>query len=199
MLRIGLTGGIGSGKSTVAALFELQGIPVYRADDAAKRLLNEDPALKAEVIRLFGPESYTPEGLNRAHLSRQAFSNPELLSALNNLVHPATIRDARAWMQQQAGAPYALKEAALIFETASDEGLDKVIGVYAPAAMRIHRVMERDGVSRDEVISRMNRQISETIKMRLCDYVIRNDGSELLIPQVMQLHETLLALAREAG
>lgn len=195
MLRIGLSGGIGSGKSTVAALFEVLGIPVYRADDASKRLLNEDPVLKESVIRHFGPECYSNGTLNRRYLAAQVFSDPAKLSALNALVHPATIRDAREWMNRQS-APYVLKEAALIFETGSDEDLDKVIGVYCPAAMRVRRVMERDGVTREEVISRMNRQISETIKMRLCDYVINNDGQQLLIPQVLELHQSLLELSK---
>ena len=198
MLKIGLTGGIGSGKSTVAAIFEVLGIPVYRADDASKRLLQDDPELRASVIQHFGAAVYPNGILNRKYLADRVFSDPHQLAILNNLVHPATIRDAREWMAQQT-APYVIKEAALIFETGSDEDLDKVIGVYSPAALRVRRVMERDGVTREEVISRMNRQISETVKMRLCDYVINNDGQEMVIPQVLKLHEIFLQEGNAAG
>lgn len=186
MLRIGLTGGIGSGKSTVAKIFETLGIPVYYADDASKRMMNENEELKAAIQKHFGEETYSNGELNRKHLSSLVFNNPEKLLLLNSIVHPATIKDAEDWMQQQT-APYAIKEAALIFESGSQEFLDKVIGVYAPKAVRINRVMQRDNVSRDEVISRMNKQINEEIKMRLCDYVVTNDEQELLIPQVLKL------------
>lgn len=190
MLRIGLTGGIGSGKSTVAKIFETLGIPVYYADDAGKKLMNENEALKALIQQHFGKDTYSNGELNRKHLSSLVFNNPEKLALLNSIVHPATIKDADEWMSRQ-DAPYAIKEAALIFESGSQEHLDKVIGVYAPAAIRINRVMQRDNTSREEVISRMNRQINEEIKMRLCDYVVINDEQQLVIPQVISIHEAL--------
>ena len=186
MLKIGLTGGIGSGKSTVARIFETLGIPVYYADDAGKRLMNENEALKTAIQKHFGEATYTNGKLNRQLLSSLVFNDPEKLKLLNSLVHPATIKDAEEWMQQQS-SPYAIKEAALIFESGSQAQLDKVIGVYAPVAVRIHRVMQRDNASREAVISRMNRQINEEIKMRLCDYVVKNDEQQLLIPQVLIL------------
>jgi dephospho-CoA kinase len=193
MQRIGLTGGIGSGKSTVAKIFETLGIPVYYADDASKMMMNENEELKAQVIKLFGEQSYTEGKLNRSYISSIVFSNPEKLALLNSVVHPATIKDAEDWMKKQQ-APYAIKEAALIFESGSQENLDRVIGVYAPAALRIQRVMQRDKASREEIISRMNKQIDEEIKMRLCDCVIVNDEQQLLIPQVMKIHNELLQL-----
>ena len=186
MLRIGLTGGIGSGKSTVAKIFETLGIPVYYADDASKKMMNENDELKKAIQKNFGEETYTDGLLNRKLLSSLIFNNPEKLAILNSIVHPATIKDAADWMKKQT-APYAIKEAALIFESGSQAQLDKVIGVYAPAAVRINRVMQRDNSTRDEVISRMNKQIDEEMKMRLCDYVIVNDEQELLIPQVVAL------------
>ena len=196
MLKIGITGGIGSGKSTVGHIFETLGIPVYYADDAAKRLMNEDAELKQQVEQLFGDAAYTNGKLDRAYLSAQVFNNPDKLAILNALVHPATIADAAKWMQQQS-APYAIKEAALIFESGAQENLDKVIGVFAPKSVRIKRVMNRNGITREEVMARMNKQINETIKMRLCNYIITNDEQQLLIPQVLALHKLLLELQQE--
>ena len=196
MLKVGITGGIGSGKSTVAHIFETLGIPVYYADDAAKKLMNEDEGLKQQVRQQFGEAAYTNGQLNRAFLSAQVFNNPDKLAMLNAIVHPATIADAAKWMQQQS-APYAIKEAALIFESGAQENLDKVIGVFAPKAVRIKRVMNRDSITRDEVTARMNKQINETIKMRLSDYIITNDEQQLLIPQVLAVHNALLELQRK--
>ena len=195
MLRVGITGGIGSGKSTVSKIFEVLGIPVYYADDASKRLMNENEELKQTLQKHFGKDTYINGVLNRKHLSSLVFNNAEQLALLNSIVHPATIKDAEDWMLKQT-TPYAIKEAALIFESGSQEYLDKVIGVYAPAAIRIHRVMQRDKVTREEVLSRMNKQIEETIKMRLCDYVIANDEQQLVIPQVIELHQQFLAMTR---
>ena len=175
-------------------MFETLGIPVYNADEAAKRLMNEDAVLKQKIQDIFGKETYTNGKLNRPFLSSIVFNNTEKLNALNAIVHPATIQAAEVWMQQQH-SPYTLKEAALIFESGAQENLDKVIGVYAPAPLRIQRVMQRDKISREEVNARMNKQMDETIKMRLCDYVIINDDRELLIPQVIALHEKLIANA----
>jgi dephospho-CoA kinase len=194
-LRIGLTGGIGSGKSTVAKVFEVLGIPVYYADEAAKRIMNEDEELKAQIVQHFGAAAYTNHQLNRKYIASLVFNNKERLEQLNNLVHPATIRDGERWMQQQT-TPYAIKEAALIFESGVQAYLDYVIGVAAPAALRIHRTMKRDNIGRDEVLSRMNQQIQEVIKMRLCDFVITNDEQQAVIPQVIALHEKLLQLSK---
>ncbi|HMR91872.1 MAG TPA: dephospho-CoA kinase [Chitinophagaceae bacterium] len=192
MLKIGLTGGIGSGKTTVARIFETLGIPVYYADEAAKRLMNEDAVLKEKLVAAFGSQTYTDEGrLNRSYLAAQVFSNPQKLELLNALTHPATIADAEKWMAARQ-APYAIKEAALIFESGSAAGLDLVIGVWAPPALRIQRTMERDGSDRQAVLHRMARQIEESIKMKLCDIVINNDEQQLLTPQVLALHEQLL-------
>lgn len=192
MLKIGITGGIGSGKSTVAKMFETLGIPVYHADDAAKRLMNEDKALAEKIVQKFGNDAYINGKLNRPFLSSIVFKDPAKLAILNAIVHPATIEDADRWMKQQT-TPYALKEAALIFESGSQAYLDKVIGVYAPAAVRIQRVMQRDGITAEEVKIRMNKQIDEEIKMRLCDHIITNDETTLVIPQVLKLHQLFLA------
>lgn len=195
MLKIGITGGIGSGKSTVAQLFKVLGIPVYSADDAAKRLMNEDAALVKEVIVLFGEASYTNGQLNRKYIADIVFKDPAQLAKLNAIVHPVTLRDADEWMQKQT-TPYSIKEAAVLFESGAHEHLDYVIGVSAPAPLRIQRAMHRDNISREEVVARMNKQIAEIIKMRLCDFIIYNDEQQLVIPQVLALHQKLLELVK---
>lgn len=196
MLKIGLTGGIGSGKTTVAKVFEVLGIPVYYADDAAKELMNKNELLQQQLIFYFGKDTYIDGKLNRKHLSSIVFANKEKLELLNSLVHPATIADAEQWFSKQH-SPYVIKEAALLFESGAAQGLDLVIGVTAPAAIRIKRVMDRDGISADEVKKRMLNQINETIKIRLCDFIVTNDEQHMILPQVLTLHEELLKRAKE--
>jgi dephospho-CoA kinase len=193
-LKIGLTGGIGSGKTTVAKIFELLGVPVYYADDAAKRIMIEDEELRSAIRKQFGEDSYKNNELNREHLATKVFNDPFQLEVLNSLVHPATIREAARWMNEQH-VPYTIKEAALIFESGSGEHLDYIVGVSAPVQLRIDRTMERNKISREEVVKRMNHQIDEKMKMKLCDFVIHNDEQQLLIPQVIELHQKLLDLA----
>jgi dephospho-CoA kinase len=191
-LKIGITGGIGSGKTTISKVFEVLGIPVYYADLEAKRLMNEDELLKEKIQYHFGKECYKNGSIDRKYLSNLVFNNEKKLSLLNSIVHPVTLEDAKVWMQKQT-SPYTLKEAALIFESGSQQQLDYVIGVYSPTPLRIQRVINRDQLSREEVKSRMEKQMDETIKMRLCDFVINNDEQELVIPQVIKIHETLLS------
>lgn len=193
MLKLGLTGGIGSGKSTVARIFEVLGIPVYYADEAAKEIMNTDNDLRQQVIDAFGENAYRNNILNRQYISSIVFKDKGKLALLNELVHPATIRAAEAWMKKQT-TPYAVKEAALIFESGSQQQLDYVIGVHAPQEIRITRTMARDNITRDEVLKRMNNQMDEETKMELCNFVIQNDEQHALIPQVMALHHQLIAL-----
>jgi dephospho-CoA kinase len=192
MLKVGLTGGIGSGKTTVAALFATLGVPVFNADLATRQLMQTDLALREQLIAHFGAAVYPGGVLDRAYLAGIVFNNAAQLEQLNALVHPAAIGAAQAWMEQQS-APYVIKEAALLFEAGSVRDVDYVIGVSAPQALRIHRVMQREGITREQVLSRMDKQIDEGIKMRLCDAVIRNNEQELLLPQVLALHEKLKA------
>lgn len=191
MLRIGITGGIGSGKSTIAKVFSAMGIPVYNADDAAKRLMNTDEGLKDSIQRQFGTETYKNGILDRKYLAGIVFNNAYKLDLLNTLVHPVTIRDANEWMRNQQ-SPYVVKEAALIFETSAQEGLDLIIGVFAPKHLRLQRTLQRDKVSKIEIEKRMNRQLDENIKMKLCDFIIYNDEQQLVVPQVLALHHRFI-------
>ncbi len=197
MLKIGLTGGIGSGKTTVAKIFELLNVPVYYADDASKRLYHTDKELIGNIKKHFGEEIYSNEQLNRSKLAAIVFNDPQKLKLLNSLVHPPTIRDAEEWMQKQT-ASYAIKEAALLFESGSASAMDYVIGVKAPAHYRMQRVMERDGLTKDEITSRSNKQIDEDIKMSLCDFVIYNNEMKLVIRQVLALHEKIKVLSSKS-
>jgi dephospho-CoA kinase len=190
MRSIGLTGGIGSGKSIVAKIFRTLGVPVLDADALAKKIMLENEAVKAQILAAFGTESYNDQGLNRSFISNIVFKDPFQLEVLNSIVHPATIEAGKKWALEQ-NAPYTIKEAALFFESGSADGMDLIIGVYAPDALRIQRVMHRDQTSREEVLNRMKHQISQTIKMKLCDKVIVNDEQSLLIPQVLKLHKLL--------
>ena len=196
VLKIGLTGGIGSGKSTVAQLFEVLGIPVYYADIEAKKLMNENTGLRQAIIENFGKEAYTDEVLNRKYISSIVFSDPLKLELLNSIVHPATRKDGENWMHRQRTV-YAIHEAALIFEANVSDRLDYVIGVSSPKELRIKRAMERDNVTRDEILMRMTKQLDEKIKMSKCDFVLVNDEQHLLIPQVLELHEKLIALSKQ--
>ena len=196
MLKIGLTGGIGSGKSTVARIFEILGIPVYYADTAAKRLMNTDPALKEQIITAFGAEAYTGGQLNRQYLAQQVFHDEKKLAGLNSLVHPATIRDAEKWIAAQTSL-YTVKEAALIFESGSEKLLDYVIGVSAPQELRIQRTMQRDKISREEVLKRIQQQMDEKLKMQQCNFIVYNDEEQPVLPQVLALHRQLLELAKK--
>ncbi|RYG00845.1 MAG: dephospho-CoA kinase [Chitinophagaceae bacterium] len=185
-VKVGITGGIGSGKSTVSKIFEVLGVPVYYADDASKRIMNSDQVVIDAIIDSFGADTYKDGKLDRSYLASQVFSNKEKLELLNSIVHPATILDADKWLEKQ-NAPFVIKEAALLFESGSYAALDYVIGVYAPTALRLHRVMQRDNVTREQVLARMNKQIDENIKMKLCDFVIKNDEQHSLIEQVLEL------------
>jgi len=194
MLKIGLTGGIGSGKTTVARIFETLGIPVYYADEATKRLMNDDLSLKQSIIHHFGEASYKNGELDRKYLAGIVFNDREKLELLNSLTHPPTIRDANEWMQRQKTS-YVIKEAALLFESGAVGQLDFVIGVYAPQTLRIQRVVDRDKVNAEEVKKRISRQLDEKMKMKLCDFVVVNNEEELLAPQILRLHEKFLDMA----
>jgi dephospho-CoA kinase len=192
MLKIGLTGGIGSGKSTAAKIFEVLGIPVYYADDAAKKLMNENDSLKETITKHFGAESYIDGKLNRSFLAEVVFSNVEKTKLINSIIHPATIADAEFWMSKQKTI-YAIKEAALIFEAKAEKQFDLIIGVQSPLPLRIKRVMQRDKINEEAVLARMQKQMEEEEKLSRCDFIIVNDEQTLLIPQVLEIHQKIIS------
>jgi len=190
MLKIGITGNIGSGKTTVSKIFEVLGIPVFYADDEAKKVMVNDNILIDAMKQTFGAESYFWDGsLNRKHISNIVFKSETELARLNAIVHPAVFRAFDNWVPRFKNAPYVLKEAALLFESTSYKMCDKTIMVTAPLEMRIQRVIQRDGLSKTEIRNRDAKQFTEEKKLELADYAIKNDNSELVIPQVLALHE----------
>jgi len=195
-LLVGITGGIGSGKSTVCKLFSLLGVPVYTADDRAKWLMNHDSPLKEKILAAFGSESYLSNGeLNRAYLAASVFSNPEKVAALNALVHPAVRKDFMDWVSQQT-ATYLIKEAALLFETGAAKELDCVINVSSPLRVRMARVLLRDPHRTEEQVNQIiDQQLPDEEKNERADFSIKNADNKLLLPQVIALHEQLLRKA----
>lgn len=191
--RIGITGGIGSGKTTACRLFEVLGIPVYYADDRAKWLMQNDPKLIEQLKASFGEQVYNEHGqLDRAYLAGIVFNDRAQLDILNGIVHPAVREDGITWDAEHQDTPYTLREAALLYESGIYQLLDQIITVTAPEAIRIERVMQRDGVDEVAVRARMDKQWPEEKKVALADFVIHNDGKQSLIRQVYQIHQQLI-------
>ena len=195
MLKIGITGNIGSGKTTVSKVFELLGIPVFYADDEAKKVMVTDEILMDEIKFAFGKEAYFADGsLNRKHISAIVFNNDAHLIHLNSIVHPATFRAFDNWLKTVDKVTYVIKEAALLFETDAYKMCDKTVLVKAPLDVRINRVIKRDQLNYEDVKSRDSKQFSEEKKSRLTDYFIVNDDRQLVIPQVLELHRIFRSL-----
>ncbi|MBK9633692.1 MAG: dephospho-CoA kinase [Bacteroidetes bacterium] len=194
MLRIGITGGIGSGKTTVCAIFSTLGIPIYNSDERAKKIMVENQSVVNKLKAQFGSTIYFEDGsINRVLLSQIVFNDKEQLTKLNEIVHPAVFEDMIKWYAENQNYKYVLQEAAIMYESGSYKMLDKTILVYADQEIRIERVMKRDKVDRIAVLARMDKQMPESEKLKLADFVIYNNG-ESLIDQVMKLHHTILEL-----
>ncbi len=194
-LRVGVTGGMGSGKSMVCKMLHTLGAPVYDADTWAKWLLHLDESIKKGVIGIFGPEAYDAQGAyQRAWIAGIVFQDAGKLAALNALVHPAVEQHSRAWHEDWArrGSTYTVKEAALMIESGSYRHLDFLIVVAAPEALRVQRVCHRDQLTEEQVRARISKQMPESEKIKLADFVIHNDGKQMLIPQVWEAHQLIL-------
>lgn len=199
ILKVGITGGIGTGKTVCCKIFELLDVPVYYADQRAKYLMQKDKVIKKKIIQAFGKESYWSNGkLNRSFLAREVFSDKKKTLKINSIVHPAVGKDLMNWFKRVT-APYALYEAALMYESGSTQFLDKIIVVSAPLQLRVARVMARDKISRKNVMKRISKQIPQTEKEQLADEIIMNDGTQSLIGQIVAMHHTLLEYASIRG
>lgn len=192
MLKVGITGSIGSGKSTIASIFQVLEIPVYNSDERAKFLMNHDSTLRKKLADRFGSDIFGEQGsLQNQKLANIVFNDREALETLNNLVHPRVRQDFEKWTSQVVGSSYLLQEAALLVETGTYQNLDRLITVTAPEEIRIQRIMERDQVDRKSVQIRMDNQLPESKKVAKSDFVIVNDGNQLVIPQVLEIHRKL--------
>jgi dephospho-CoA kinase len=195
ILKIGITGGIGSGKTLVSRIFFLLGVPVYNADERAKWILASDKEVKEKVIEVFGTKAYQDNKLNREYISQQIFNDQSKLDLLNSIVHPRVGSDFEKWLPAQSEYPYILKEAALLYEAGTYKSLDKIITVFSPPKLRMKRLLERDPHRTEEDIRRiMEKQMDESEKVKRADYVIYNDEKNMLIPQVLALDETFKRL-----
>lgn len=202
MIKVGLTGGIGSGKSTVASIFAKYGVPIYYADTKMKELMASDPEIKARLIKEFGAETYQNNELNRKYLASIVFDDKEKLQILNSITHPALAKDLEVWLKNKEHYFYVIEEAAILFESGSDKSMDKIICVTAPLRVRVERVMARDKVSEIEVLRRMSNQTSEEERVIRSDYIIYNNSNENedltnLRSQVNEIHTKLLNLAKK--
>lgn len=194
MLKVGLTGGIGSGKSTITKVFQVLGVPVFISDEEGKRLLRENKRVREHIIELFGSEAYKGADPDRKYLASRVFSNKEELKKLNAIIHPAVRKRFLQWAEEQKPAKYVLEESALLFESGHFVDFDYTIFVAADKETRLRRVMARDGVSRGQVLHRMRNQMSDEEKSALADFIITNGGDNLIIPSIVELHNKFLSL-----
>lgn len=197
-LKIGITGGIGSGKSMICRVFQNLGIPIYDADSRAKWIVNHHPDLREELMAEFGPATYDAHGnYNRAYIAQQVFNDGNRVKVLNQLIHPRVGQDFLDWTKQHGEAPYLLKEAALMFESGSHLALQKVITVFAPESVRIKRILARDPFrSQDQIKAIFGKQLAEEEKIKRADFVVYNDDQHMVIPQVLELHTQFLKLTQ---
>ncbi len=190
MYKVGITGGIGSGKSTVCRMLAERGVALYNADSRAKELMASSESLRRALIENFGAETFTAEGLNRQYLAARVFNDAEQLRLLNSLVHPAVVADFEAWAEEQEGQ-YVLFESAILFEAGLEDRVDSVVAVMAPESLRVERVMARDGHTREQVVARIKNQMSDDERSDRSKYSIVNIDFEDLEEDVEQLHRRL--------
>lgn len=193
MIKVGITGGIGSGKSTACKVFRALGIPVFEADAEARKLQNTDPVIRQQLIELFGTDVYLPDQtINRKFLAPIVFNNPNLLLKLNEIIHPVVRKAFYDWYEKQ-DAPYVLHEAAILFETGFYKMMDKTITIATDENQRIERVMKRDGVTDQQVIARLRNQWTDEERIKHADFVIHNNDDELIVPQIITIDKKIRA------
>ena len=191
MITVGLTGGIGSGKSLISEIFKRLGIPVFHADDEAKIILNSDEIVVDQIKKEFGENIYTSQGVDRKQLADIIFNDQTALSKVNAIIHPRVRQYFIEWKGKQ-NTKYVIEEAAILFESNAYKELDITINVHADELVRIKRVVERDKTSDEAVKSRMNNQLSDQERIKLADYTIYNNGKQMLLPQVLDIHNKIL-------
>lgn len=192
MLKLGVTGGIGSGKTQVCSIISAMGYPVFNADLVARRIVEEDSKIISSIKEVFGDDIYVNDLLNRRRVAELVFSNPNLLEMLNSIVHPAVKEYFNNWVLKYQSRSLVVEEAAILFESGNYKNLDKIIVVTAPIELRINRVKERDGVSREAILNRINSQFSQDELIKRGDYIIENDGVQLILPQIVAIINDLL-------
>ncbi|MDR1525954.1 MAG: dephospho-CoA kinase [Tannerella sp.] len=191
MIKIGITGGIGSGKTVISSLIAMNGIPVYMADTESKRLSDTSPVIRRKLMALFGNDLYVNDRLDRKRLASIIFSDAKALEKVNEIIHPVVKKDFQAWTKQQKSSVCAI-ESAILFETGFDKIVDIKLLVYAPVGLRLARVMERDGATEADIMKRMNRQMPDELKRKQADFVIINDEVDALLPQIDRFLKLLL-------
>lgn len=191
MIVVGLTGGIGSGKSTIATMFHELGVPVYNSDERAKHLMNTSKKIRKQLIELFGKKAYLEGNLNRTYIAKKVFNDTDLLEQLNQIVHPVVRKDFLKWTKKQ-NASYVIQETALLFENNAQELYDSVILITAPKELRIERVLSRDESTKEQIIARMNNQLDDQTKLELADFVIENIDLKTTALKVLEVHEAIL-------
>ena len=192
MIVVGLTGGIGSGKSTIAEMFRELGVPVYNSDERAKLLMNTSKKIKKQLVELLGKKAFLDDKLNKAFIAKKVFNDANLLEQLNHIVHPVVRKDFIKWMKKQ-NAAYVIQETALLFENNTQDLYDIVILITAPKELRIERVLSRDETSKDQIMARMNNQLDDEIKVDLANLVIENIDLKSTALKVLKVHEAILA------
>jgi dephospho-CoA kinase len=194
-MKIGITGGIGSGKTTVCRVFNIIGIPVFSADAEARKIMNTDNEIIEKIMTIAGKDIYSSGSLNRAELARKIFNSEKLLKKINSIVHPVVFENFKLWVNSVSGA-YVIMEAAVLFESRANELVDKVITVVAPVEERIERVVRRNKLTREQVLDRIKNQMDDKDKILLSDYIINNSENEMIIPVIFKIHKEILSLTK---
>jgi len=197
-IKLGVTGGIGGGKTTVCRVFSVLGIPVFSADIEARKIMNSDRNLREKISSISGKDLYSSGSLDREELAKLIFNNEKLLENVNKLVHPAVFESFRKW-SADLSAPYAIMEAAILFESGASMLVDKVLTVVTPAEERIERLVRGKKFTRDQVIERMKNQVNDDYRIRKSDFIIYNSENDMIIPAILEIHQELLNLYNRTG